>query len=124
MYKLGLLGKNISYSFSRNYFKNKFEIENINLLERLFEITQMDVEASSIKLLHHTEAREKKKITEYMGLKSGMKGGKNIGEHSKFPWIKISVNHFDCLVEGYDFRISTICNTAVPSPYGFLAFAM
>ncbi|GAL89309.1 shikimate 5-dehydrogenase I alpha [Jejuia pallidilutea] len=29
MLKLGLLGKNISYSFSRNYFKNKFEKENI-----------------------------------------------------------------------------------------------
>ncbi|WP_203258823.1 shikimate dehydrogenase family protein [Hyunsoonleella ulvae] len=29
MCKLGLLGKNISYSFSRNYFKNKFEKENI-----------------------------------------------------------------------------------------------
>ena len=24
----GLIGKNISYSFSRNYFKNKFEKEN------------------------------------------------------------------------------------------------
>ncbi len=30
MLKLGLLGKNISYSFSRNYFKNKFEKENIS----------------------------------------------------------------------------------------------
>ena len=29
MYKLGLLGKNISYSFSRNYFKTKFEKEQI-----------------------------------------------------------------------------------------------
>lgn len=29
MFKLGLLGKNISYSFSRNYFKNKFEDEQI-----------------------------------------------------------------------------------------------
>lgn len=29
MDKLGLLGKNISYSFSRNYFENKFTIENI-----------------------------------------------------------------------------------------------
>lgn len=29
MNKLGLLGKNISYSFSRNYFKEKFENENI-----------------------------------------------------------------------------------------------
>jgi shikimate dehydrogenase len=30
MHKLGLLGKNISYSFSRNYFKEKFEKEGIN----------------------------------------------------------------------------------------------
>lgn len=30
MNKLGLLGKNISYSFSRAYFKKKFENENIN----------------------------------------------------------------------------------------------
>lgn len=29
MLKLGLLGKNISYSFSRTYFKTKFEKENI-----------------------------------------------------------------------------------------------
>ncbi|MFB9055677.1 shikimate dehydrogenase family protein [Mariniflexile ostreae] len=29
MHKLGLLGKNISYSFSRSYFKKKFEKENI-----------------------------------------------------------------------------------------------
>lgn len=29
MHKLGLLGKNISYSFSRNYFKSKFEKEGI-----------------------------------------------------------------------------------------------
>ncbi|MCF7561652.1 shikimate dehydrogenase [Sabulilitoribacter multivorans] len=30
MNKLGLLGKNISYSFSRSYFKKKFEVEHIN----------------------------------------------------------------------------------------------
>ena len=29
MYKLGLLGRNISYSFSRSYFKSKFEKEQI-----------------------------------------------------------------------------------------------
>ena len=29
MNKLGLLGKNISYSFSRSYFKEKFQKENI-----------------------------------------------------------------------------------------------
>tara|TARA_R110000868_G_scaffold91812_4_gene254455 strand:+ start:40770 stop:41510 length:741 start_codon:yes stop_codon:yes gene_type:complete len=50
MNKLGLLGKNISYSFSRTYFKNKFEdeqitdvsyenfdIENINLFPELIK---------------------------------------------------------------------------------------
>ena len=30
MHKLGLLGRNISYSFSKHYFKTKFENENIN----------------------------------------------------------------------------------------------
>lgn len=30
MRRFGLIGKNISYSFSRNYFKNKFEDENIS----------------------------------------------------------------------------------------------
>jgi len=29
MRKFGLIGKNISYSFSRGYFKNKFESESI-----------------------------------------------------------------------------------------------
>lgn len=29
MRRFGLIGKNISYSFSRNYFKNKFELEQI-----------------------------------------------------------------------------------------------
>lgn len=42
-----------------------------------------------------------------MGLKSGMKGGKNLGEHKKFPWIKISPNAFDCLVQDYDFSITS-----------------
>lgn len=77
------------------------------LKTRLFQITQLDVERSAeIKLLYHVEAREKKEITSFMGLKTGMKGGKNIGEHQKYPWIKIGVNSFDCLVEGYDFRMS------------------
>lgn len=84
-----------------------FEMSEEKLLERLFEITQLDVEKSAeIKLLHHSEARDKKRITEFMGLKTGMKGGKNIGEHKKYPWIKIGVNSFDCLVEGYDFKIT------------------
>jgi CRISPR-associated endonuclease Csn1 len=85
-----------------------YEMSSNVLLERLFQITQLDVEKSAeIKLLHHAEAREKKEITLVMGLKTGMKGGKNIGEHKKYPWIKIGVNSFDCLVEGYDFKIST-----------------
>ena len=84
-----------------------FEMSEEKLLERLFEITQMDVEKyAEIKLLHHSEARDKKRITEFMGLKTGMKGGKNIGEHKKYPWIKIGANTFDCLVEGYDFKIT------------------
>jgi len=29
MHRYGLIGKDISYSFSRNYFKNKFKTENI-----------------------------------------------------------------------------------------------
>ncbi|WP_158837463.1 type II CRISPR RNA-guided endonuclease Cas9 [Polaribacter sp. L3A8] len=86
-----------------------FEMDEQQLLERLFQITQLDVEKSAeIKLLHHTEAREKKTLTSIMGLKSGMKGGKNIGEHKKYPWIKVGVNSFDCLVEGYDFKINSI----------------
>ena len=88
--------------------KELFEMSKEKLLERLFEITQMDVEKyAEIKLLHHSEARDKKKITEFMGLKTGMKGGKNIGEHKKYPWIKIGANTFDCLVEGYEFKLST-----------------
>lgn len=92
------------------YDKSKdelLEMSSIMLLDRLFQITQIDVEKSAeIKLLHHIEAREKKEITEAMGLKTGMKGGKNIGEHKKYPWIKVGVNSFDCLVQDYDFSIS------------------
>jgi CRISPR-associated endonuclease Csn1 len=84
-----------------------FEMTEEKLLERLFEITQMDVEKySEIKLLHLSDAREKKSITEFMGLKTGMKGGKNIGENKKYPWIKIGVNSFDCLVEDYEFKLT------------------
>ncbi|GAA4231694.1 shikimate dehydrogenase [Postechiella marina] len=50
MHKLGLLGKNISYSFSRNYFKNKFEKENItNVLYENFDIENISFFASIIK---------------------------------------------------------------------------
>ncbi len=93
----------LMYDKSPNEF---LEMNQIKILERLFQITQLDVEGSCIKLLHHQEAREKKVITEAMGLKIGMKGGKNLGEHKKFPWIKISENSFDCLVQDYDFTIS------------------
>ena len=61
---------------------------------------------AEIKLLHHQEAREKKEITKFMGLKNGMKGGKNIDDFKKYPWIKIGYTTFDCLIEGYDFKIS------------------
>jgi CRISPR-associated endonuclease Csn1 len=92
------------------YDKSKDELLEMPpkiLLNRLFQITQIDVEKSAeIKLLHHIEAREKKQITEVMGLKIGMKGGKNIDNHKKYPWIKIGVNSFDCLVQDYDFTIS------------------
>jgi shikimate dehydrogenase len=50
MYKLGLLGKNISYSFSRNYFKNKFEKENIsNITYDNFDIEDISLFPSIIK---------------------------------------------------------------------------
>jgi len=44
MKKLGLLGKDISYSFSRTYFKKKFEDENIN------NITYENFDIENIKL--------------------------------------------------------------------------
>lgn len=50
MNKLGLLGKNISYSFSRNYFKNKFEAENIkNTTYENFDIESINLFPSIIK---------------------------------------------------------------------------
>jgi len=86
-----------------------WELSDKEKLERLFEITQLDVEGGAgIKLLFHQEAREKKKITAFMGLKSGMKGGKNIGKHEQYPWLKIGHNAFDSLVEDYDFTITTL----------------
>lgn len=48
--KLGLLGKNISYSFSRTYFKKKFENENIeNITYENFDIESIDLFPSIIK---------------------------------------------------------------------------
>lgn len=49
MHKLGLLGKNISYSFSRNYFKKKFEKENIlNVTYDNFDIENISLFTSII----------------------------------------------------------------------------
>lgn len=50
MHKLGLLGKNISYSFSRSYFKEKFEKENINNVSyENFDIENISLFPSIIK---------------------------------------------------------------------------
>ncbi|MFI1770416.1 shikimate dehydrogenase family protein [Thalassobellus citreus] len=50
MNKLGLLGKNISYSFSRSYFKQKFEDENIeNTTYENFDIESIDLFPSIVK---------------------------------------------------------------------------
>ncbi len=50
MNKLGLLGKNISYSFSRVYFKKKFEDENINnTTYENFDIETIDLFPSILK---------------------------------------------------------------------------
>ena len=50
MNKLGLLGKNISYSFSRNYFKEKFENEKItDTTYENFDLESIDLFPSIIK---------------------------------------------------------------------------
>ena len=50
MKKLGLLGKDISYSFSRSYFKNKFEVENIKEVSyENFDIPNINLFKSIIK---------------------------------------------------------------------------
>ncbi|GAA4953445.1 shikimate dehydrogenase [Algibacter agarivorans] len=50
MNKLGLLGKNISYSFSKSYFKKKFEDEDIhNTSYENFDIESIDLFPSIIK---------------------------------------------------------------------------
>lgn len=50
MNKLGLLGKNISYSFSRTYFKEKFKKEQItNTTYENFDIESIDLFPSIIK---------------------------------------------------------------------------
>ncbi|WP_242206021.1 shikimate dehydrogenase family protein [Aestuariivivens insulae] len=50
MHKLGLLGKNISYSFSRAYFKSKFEREGISDYSyENFDLEHIDLLPSTIK---------------------------------------------------------------------------
>ena len=50
MNKLGLLGKNISYSFSRTYFKKKFEREGIsNITYENFDIENIKLFPSILK---------------------------------------------------------------------------
>lgn len=50
MHKLGLLGRNISYSFSKNYFKEKFENENIsNITYDNFDIEDISLFPSILK---------------------------------------------------------------------------
>lgn len=50
MFKLGLVGKNISYSFSRAYFKNKFDEEHIsNVTYENFDIQEIKMFPSIIK---------------------------------------------------------------------------
>lgn len=49
MHKLGLLGKNISYSFSRGYFKSKFEKEGVtNVTYENFDIEDISIFPSII----------------------------------------------------------------------------
>lgn len=57
MRKFGLIGKNISYSFSRNYFKNKFKKENID------DATYVNFDLENI--LHFDE--QTKKLTDIAG---------------------------------------------------------
>ncbi|MCA0132105.1 shikimate dehydrogenase family protein [Winogradskyella alexanderae] len=40
--KFGLIGRNISYSFSRGYFAKKFEKENLNFTYENFDLTSID----------------------------------------------------------------------------------
>lgn len=50
MNKLGLLGKNISYSFSKSYFENKFDNESIeNTSYENFDIENIDLLSAIIK---------------------------------------------------------------------------
>lgn len=61
MLKLGLLGKNISYSFSRNYFREKFEKENITGVS----YENFDIEDISLfpKIIKNTEGLKGLNVT-------------------------------------------------------------
>lgn len=50
MHRYGLIGKDIAYSFSRNYFKNKFEVENIeNTTYENFDLENIGLFESKLK---------------------------------------------------------------------------
>ncbi|TBN06423.1 shikimate dehydrogenase [Hyunsoonleella flava] len=61
MHKLGLLGKNISYSFSRNYFKNKFEKENITGVS--YENFDIESISSFPEIINNTEGLKGLNVT-------------------------------------------------------------
>lgn len=75
------------------------------LAGRLFRVKGMVKDVSlTIKLIHQYEARQEKDLAEHMKIK-GPKSGKNIGHHQEFPYIKLSPQSFDALVEGIDFEL-------------------
>lgn len=84
-----------------------WDLEESERQQRFYEIVQLDTESSGIKLMYHQEARIRPEVTKHMGLKTGQKGGKNIGKYKAFPYIKISVKQFDALIQGVDFIISS-----------------
>lgn len=53
MFKVGLIGKSLTHSFSPNYFKNKFEKEGIkNVAYHLFELTQIEEITELLRIPH------------------------------------------------------------------------
>lgn len=61
MYKLGLLGKNISYSFSKNYFKEKFKNENITDVS--YENFDIDTILKFPEIIKHTKGLKGLNVT-------------------------------------------------------------
>jgi len=53
VYKFGLIGKNIEYSFSRAYFKNKFEAEELPHSYVNFDLKNIDEFPRIIKNTKH-----------------------------------------------------------------------